>query len=471
MRAAPPSVVSGTPAGEAIIHMAEAGASALLVRHACAGIIGIVTEQDVARRIAFRLTPEAPIDQVMTTPVVTIHPEDYLFHGIARMRQAQLRHMPVVDSSGMAVGLLNLHEALAAATDDIMHQIDLLTQDDSLEGLRRIKAVQVDIAGELLRDDVPAPEILALITSINRDIHQRIILRSLAGLRDDGWGEPPVPFTLILMGSSGRGENLLYPDQDNGFILADYPDEAHDRIDPFFIELAERMTNTLGSVGFPLCRGHVMATNPLWRKTLSQWREQIARWARKGDGAAVLFSDIFFDFAPAHGEAAFAAELRLWTTKKTVRNMSFLREIYQDQAEHGSALGFFGRLITEHHRPEHKGEINLKTAGTLPLVEMVRFMALREGLPQTSTTERLAGLHQAGIFDVDAHENLVAAFQTLTRLILREQIRDFNAGKKVDAYVNPEFLSRRDRKLLVESMRAIEELRGRVRMDFTGDVL
>ena len=40
-------------------------------------------------------------------------------------------------------------------------------------------------------------------------------------------------------------ENFLYPDQDNGFILADYPDADHNRIDAFFIALAARFTHDL----------------------------------------------------------------------------------------------------------------------------------------------------------------------------------------------------------------------------------
>ena len=110
---------------------------------------------------------------------------------------------------------------------------------------------------------MPVPEIQALITDINQGIHQRILETQLAAMKDAGWGEPPVLFTLLVMGSGGRGENFLFPDQDNGFILDDYPDAKHTAIDAFFIELAERMTRDLDTVGFPYCRGYVMATNPL----------------------------------------------------------------------------------------------------------------------------------------------------------------------------------------------------------------
>ncbi|MSO89125.1 MAG: hypothetical protein EXQ89_04035 [Rhodospirillaceae bacterium] len=50
-------------------------------------------------------------------------------------------------------------------------------------------------------------------------------------MQDRGRSPPPVALSLIVMGSGGRGESFLFPDQDNGIIIADYPDDAHDRID------------------------------------------------------------------------------------------------------------------------------------------------------------------------------------------------------------------------------------------------
>ena len=123
---------------------------------------------------------------------------------------------------------------------------------------------------------MPIAELQALLTEINFELHRRALVLAINGLAADGWGEPPVPFALIVMGSAGRGECLLAPDQDNGFILADYDDEAHARIDAYFVPLAERFTHLLDDIGFPLCLGNVMATNPVWRKRISEWRKQIA---------------------------------------------------------------------------------------------------------------------------------------------------------------------------------------------------
>ena len=55
------------------------------------------------------------------------------------------------------------------------------------------------------------------------------------------------------------------------------------------------MTRDLDKVGIPLCKGNVMATNPVWRKSATQWRDQISQWCRRQSFVALRFSDILVD--------------------------------------------------------------------------------------------------------------------------------------------------------------------------------
>jgi signal-transduction protein with cAMP-binding, CBS, and nucleotidyltransferase domain len=113
------------------------------------------------------------------------------------------------------------------------------------------------------------------------------------------------------MGSAGRGESLLHPDQDNGFILADHGDDERESIDRFFVELAARFTSRLAQAGFSLCAGNVMATNPLWRKALAQWQSQVTGWVHSRGNQEIMFTDIFFDFRAIYGAARRARYRRL----------------------------------------------------------------------------------------------------------------------------------------------------------------
>jgi len=230
------------------------------------------------------------------------------------------------------------------------------------------------------------------------------------------------------------------------------------------------MTRDLDAVGFPYCGGYVMATNPVWRKTRTQWRDQIRMWGRKRSVIAIQLSDIFFDFQGAFGEVWMAEELRRHVTKMAKSSPAFLDELRREVSQAGVALGWFGRFRTDTEKPEHKGEINLKHAGTLALVSNVRLLCLREGIAVTTTLGRIAALHDAGVFDKDEQDYLSGAFHHITRLLLRQQINDFKSGNKVGNHVHPDALSEREKDILVDSLKAIETLRKRVSNEFAGEL-
>jgi signal-transduction protein with cAMP-binding, CBS, and nucleotidyltransferase domain len=365
--------------------------------------------------------------------------------------------------------MVDLIDAVASVAGQMLRQLDRLTRETTTEGLAEIKAAQREIAGELLADNLPASEILALVTDVNLDLHRRVLEAEVAALAEAGWGEPPVPFTLLVMGSGGRGENFLRPDQDNGFILADYGPDEHRRIDPWFIALAERFNAELDRIGFPLCKGHVMARNPLWRKTATEWRDQVALWARRRSPVAVLFADIFFDFRAAAGPPAPAETLRAHVTEVLKAYPALLSIMSRDETVHSVALGLFGRLRAD-RSAEAQGRVDLKLRGTLPLVSSVRLWSLKHGVAATGTLARLAALREAGPVTRDDADELASAFERVTFALLRQQLRDAEAGRPVGNLVDPKALLRRERDELVASLRAIERFRRETHAMFTGGV-
>ncbi len=463
MRTPPPVVAPTTPCREAVARLADAGATAILVSDE-SGILGIVTEQDIARRLAFKADPAAPIADVMTAPVASVRADDYLFHAIARMRRRKLRHMPVVDRAGSVVGMVELHTALGLAAPQMVEQIERLTHDETPAGLAAIKGEQVTVAEQLFADNVPAPDILSLISQINGDLHARALALCLKRMPP-----PPVPFALLVMGSGGRGESLIGADQDNGLILADYDDGEHDRIDAWFRAFSAMFCESLDDIGLPLCRGGVMASNPLWRKSLGQWREQVDGWLRRRSPAMLRLGDIFFDFTAVWGERALAQALRSHVTAALPKSHAFLQEMHAAQRGHATALGWFGRLRTRDDAPNHHA-LNLKYDAGLPLVEAVRLLSLANGIAVTGTPARLAALVERGIVAADTGETLAAAFAVITGHMLRQQIADFRAGDSPGYWLDPDGLSGQQRHELIEALRAIEALRDRVDGDFTADI-
>jgi signal-transduction protein with cAMP-binding, CBS, and nucleotidyltransferase domain len=460
----------GTSCAELVGLAAEETVSCAVVVDADDRPIGIITMQDIARRITYRLPGDARVESVMTQPVLTIARRDYLYHAIARMRRNRLRHMVVVDRSGRLAGMIDLLDAMAVAADRLMRQIDRLTHEGTIEGLQEVKAAEVELVEQLFADNLAATDIQQLITHINNDVYRRISEAVLKAMAEEGWGEPPVTAVAIVMGSGGRGENYLFPDQDNGFILADYPDAEHGRVDAFFLEAAERLCRDLNQVGIPFCNGYCMAVNPLWRKSISQWINQITLWGRKSNFVAIRLADIFFDFQPVFGNAELAHVLRHAVTRLVRNNRPFLRQMFQDKADHNVALGIFGGLLTEKENSSYRGHVNLKLAGLIPLVGAVRLLALREGVEETSTTARLRELHHANVLSGQERDDLTAAYGEITDILLRQQMADYRAGKRVTYYIDPEGLQKRRRADLIAALRSIDAIRKRVRMEFTGQV-
>ena len=451
--------------GEAVNILAQAGTGGAVVTDPHGRPIGILTEHDVVRRVAWRAAPDQPVEEVMTAPIVTVSADDHLLDAITTMRRHRLSRVPVLDASGRLAGLLALQDVLLLLSGWFTRVIDQLVQDGSLDGLRRVKERGVDLAEEYLNDGMPIAELQAMLTEINFELHRRALLLAVNGLAVDGWGDPPVPFALIVMGSAGRGECLLAPDQDNALVLADYDDEAHARIDAYFVPLAERFVRLLDAIGFPLCLGNVMATNPVWRKRISEWRKQIAIWLRKRTETQLLLSDILIDFQHVWGDVTLSQALRRHVMQAIARNPTFVRDLFTIEADHGAALGWFGRLRSERDKQDRPGMINLKLRGTLPLVEAVRLLSLRAGLPATSTLDRLDGLLAKGALHPEDHDNLKDAFGFISRLLLRQQVEDFAAGREVGDFVPEERLSKREKDHLVTCLRGIVNVRSTLEAD------
>ena len=156
----PVTIPDRVSAVQAVGKLAEAHASAAIVVDEAGRLAGIVTEQDVVRRL---LGGDQPVEAIMTAPVLTVRADDQLYRAIGLMRRHRLRHMPVVDAEGVVVGMLELQQALAAAAGPLVDDIDRLTHEDSFAGLAQVKAAQAQLAERLLADSVPAPEIQALL--------------------------------------------------------------------------------------------------------------------------------------------------------------------------------------------------------------------------------------------------------------------------------------------------------------------
>jgi signal-transduction protein with cAMP-binding, CBS, and nucleotidyltransferase domain len=452
----PPCLPPETPLGEAIAAMGAARASCVLAVDGDGRPCGMLTEQDVARRVVFRLPQDAPLAAATSTPVIACAAGEGLWRAVALLRAHRLRHLPVLDAAGRCIGLLHRAEALAAVSGRMLTHLDALSGDDA-----GVKRAQAGVAAALLDEGLAAGEVVALVNGINLDLHRRLLARALAEAPP-----PPVPFALLVMGSLGRGESLLAPDQDNGWILDDYPDAEHEAVDAWCRPVAERFNAALDAAGFVFCPGGVMARNPLWRKTRRQWAAQFEGWAQRRRGAGLLFADIFLDFRVAEGEPAWGEALRRAVAQVLAAQPAMLAALAAQNSRLTVGLTLFGGFADDEPGPGTRTD--LKLHGLMPLVAAARLAALSAGVQATGTAERLASLAALGQLGANEAARLQAGFATLLDIVLRQQLADHAAGLPPGNLVDTAALPAPQREALRDALRAARRFAGATFAGFTG---
>jgi len=130
-------------------------------------------------------------------------------------------------------------------------------------------------------------------------------------------------------------------------------------------------------------------------------------------------------------------------------------------------LGLFGQLQGEPGEA-HADTIDLKLRASLPMVGLLRALALRHGVAATGTLERLHALVALGRIGADLGAALEEDFHALTALRLRQQVADLEAGREPGNYLPFAGLSARDRRRLVNLFRTLDLLRRAAAQEFGG---
>jgi CBS domain-containing protein len=110
----------------AIEIMATRHVGALLVMSQ-GSLVGIISERDYARKVILknRSSHDTPVGDIMTSPAVTVTPEDTVHHCMERMTEGRFRHLPVV-KSGRVLGILSIGDLVKAVIQEQSEHIEQL---------------------------------------------------------------------------------------------------------------------------------------------------------------------------------------------------------------------------------------------------------------------------------------------------------------------------------------------------------
>ncbi len=457
----PPEIISITATiRKAAEVMASRGIGSVLVENPAGGIAGIVTDDDLRKVVAWGLDYELPVDRIMASPVRTISAQRICFDALLRIIRDRHDHL-VIEHRKQILGVVTAHDIIAYQGALPLYLFREIAAERDVESLYALsEKVPVGVR-TLIEEGAKGGNISRVITLLNDCIVDRIL-----DLLIDQLGPPPVPFCWLTLGSDGRKEQAFRTDQDNALVYRD-PEDSNQRqeADDYFRTFGHLATEHLVACGYPRCKNDYMASNPKWCQPYSVWVKYFDDWMASPDPTEVALAAIFFDFRSVYGDADLGSSLRRRVTDRAQRHHAFLTHLAADCLLNWPPLSFFRNFIVEKDG-EHKNRLDLKTRVLTPFVNFARLMALRYGIEETNTLDRLRIMAEKDRIPEEFYADAREAYEFQIQLSLVHQLEMVEAGLIPDSFIDPAELSDLERKTLKEAFSVIDRMLAHIKLVF-----
>ncbi|MFN3883910.1 MAG: DUF294 nucleotidyltransferase-like domain-containing protein [Rhodocyclaceae bacterium] len=421
--------------------------------------IGIFTLRDLLHKVAAR---SCDLDQLVTSVMsdsglMMLNWRATAYQAALVMARHGIHHVIVVDAAGKLKGVVSqedIYELQSGGGKAISGAIRSARDLDGLiaaaEDIRRL-------AVRTLAEGGKAEALTQMISSLNDHLTARLI-----EITQEEFQLPKMPWAWLAFGSEGRYEQTLSTDQDNGIIFAASADQA-ETARQAFLPFAREVNLRLDKLGFPLCKGNVMASNPKLCLSVEEWQARFASWLRSSTPQALLDATIYFDFRPIYGKEELTEALSEWLRQHIPGATLFLRFMAENALRVRPPLGMIRDFSFDDNK-DFPNTIDLKASGTRLFVDAARILALANGISATNTAERLRAAAELGKVGRDDTDAIIEGFYFLQQLRLRVQQEGTSAGLK--NRVDPERLNELDRFVLKEALKQAKKLQSRIQLDY-----
>jgi CBS domain-containing protein len=403
--------------------------------------------------VAEGLTGGEPVSAVMSAPVYTCPPDRLGSDVLLEMLDRGVRHFPVVSPTGDVLGVVEDIDVVAAEARSFFFLRRRIARAQSV-------AEVTDAARDLrptviaLHDARVVPANVSAVYSVFVDALTRRVLE-LTLTESDGVG---AQFAWLALGSQARREAVPSSDVDSAIVWFGAPDEGE--VKPRLLRVTRTVVERLEACGLPADEHGATASDPRFVRSLASWQRAARSLIEDPtqEKALVLVS-VLVDNRPVwgiHTGTPVADSFR-----PAPGNPALLRLLARFALSHRPPTGFLRGLVVE-SSGEHRGRLDLKHGGVLPIVDLARWAGMTAGVTSASTSERLRAAAAAGSLSDAEARTLEDALALITGLRVEHQVQQLRAGQDPDDYLDPATLTRLTRSYLKEAFRAVASIQKRV---------
>jgi len=420
--------------------------------------LGIVTDTDFREKIVLnRMSFDEPISKLATFGLKTVDANDFLFNAQIKMTKHNVKRLIALENDEIVgvLDLISLTSFFASHTYSVMMAVDNTT---SVEELKSASEKFVNVIRTFYAKGVKVRYISKVISQLNDKLFAKLYeLLAPEELKKQA--------ALIIMGSEGRGEQILRTDQDNALIISDNCTVSDEEIKEF----AHNFTEHLVDMGYPRCDGNIMVSNPFWRKTTKEFEKTLCNWIESTREEDLINLAIFYDALCVSGDKYLLIRLKEHLSKTASASKVFFTFFAKPVLNFATPLGMFANFVVDKNK--HKDELDIKKGGVFPIVHGVRALSLEKSINKTNTVDRIKDLNNIGVIDKELAGELIESFTFLLSLRLKSGLEKIDSVQEPDNYINPSKLNILEKDLLKDSFKIVDKFKKFVSYHFDLDRL
>ncbi|WP_339662639.1 DUF294 nucleotidyltransferase-like domain-containing protein [uncultured Polaribacter sp.] len=424
--------------------------------------LGIITDKDLRTKIATGLISiEEPVTKIMSSPVITYPENITVAEAQIAMLKYRITHLCITKDgtpTSDLIGLLSEHDIIVVRENNASALVKEVKRAKTPSELKQIRHRATQLLKRYIEQQIPITFTTKILSAINESITQKIIDLAIEEMPS----KPPTTFAWLAIGSQGREEQLLLTDQDNALIFKSINKDDDEKNQHYFVSLSKKINEALEIVGFELCPAKMMASNPAWCLSVSQWEQQFKKWISTPDQENLMLCTIFFDFQYIYGDQNLLSTLADTIFDAIATHDIFLNFLGLNALKNPPPLSFFRQFLLERNG-EHKDQFDIKARAMMPLVDAARLLILSKNVKTHNNTiiryEKLAELEPQ---NQEVYFACIDAFKNLLRYRTTQGLLHNDSGRFIDL----QNLSKADRLELKNCFKAVKEVQDLIQTRF-----